>query len=148
MEFSSITTAALPTPDSRPEQEVLHEPAHLGLAPPSVETLAAAPPRIRLAAAAPDASELVPLLPLVEIVTPEETPAALNSEPPPQFAPETAHPASVTSESAPPKVRSKRRHRTRKARKADPPSKVARAPRWAQQMFDNPWQSSAFSYVR
>ena len=150
MEFSSISTSALPTPDTRPEQAVVHEPAHLGLAPPSVETIAAAPPRIRLAAAAPEAGELAPLLPMVEIVTPNDEPEALNVEPTPQFAPETAHPASVAAEIEPQKARSKRTHRTRKsrARKAAPPSKVARAPRWAQQMFDNPWQSSAFSYVR
>jgi len=137
---SPITTSALPTATRTPVREVLAEPAHLGVPPLRIETLAAAPPRlVRLAAAAPEDTELAPVPPMVEIVTPSpsDDPGIFETKSEP--GPEAAH----RSHAPKPRAASAHKRRAKNASK-----KVSRAPRWAQQMFDNPWQSSAFSYVR
>ena len=148
---SPITTSALSPSASTPARAMLAKPAHLGVLPPRLETLADAPPRlVRLAAATPD-GELVPILPMVEIVTrsPPDDPA---TEPSSEPGPEAEPGSDAEPDRAIPKVRAARNSRPRKARSRSSSSsaskKIQRAPRWARQMFDNPWQSSAFSYVR
>jgi hypothetical protein len=148
---SPITTSALSPSASAPARAMLAKPAHLGVLPPRLETLADAPPRlVRLAAAAPD-DELVPMLPMVEIVTrsPPDDPA---TEPSSEPGPEAEPGSDAEPDRAIPKARAARNSRPRKARSRSSSSsaskKIQRAPRWARQMFDNPWQSSAFSYVR
>jgi hypothetical protein len=147
---SPITTSALPPAARAPARAMLAKPAHLGILPPRFEMLADAPPRlVRLAAAAPE-GELVPVLPMVEIVTlsPPDDPDAAgpNSEPSSEAAPGSdAEPVRAM-----PKPRAASTSRLRKAlsKSSSGSKKTQRPPRWARQMFDNPWQSSAFSYVR
>ncbi len=137
---SPISTAAI-TPATQ-TREIFVRPAHLGALPTKIEKLAAAQPEpIRLAAVTPATDVPVPLLPVIEIIAPDDMPEATT----------TADEADASRTRA----ISKRRHHARRARKArssDPAvnaaQKYARAPRWAKQMFDNPWQSSAFSYIR
>lgn len=136
---SPITTASI-TPVSTRRQP-LAGLAHLGALPSKIDTIAAAQPEpIRLAAATPATDVPVPLVPVIEVPTPE--------------APEAAPPAAETHVTHARTVSRRRHHaqRARMARSSDPAviaaQKQARAPRWAKQMFDNPWQSSAFSYIR
>ncbi len=87
----------------------------------------------------------MPTLPIAEIATPEE-PEALpaKTEAKPAIS-ETHHSeAHAVAKHHPRSVLHARRARNR----VDPAKKYGRAPRWAQQMFENPWQSKAFSYIR
>jgi hypothetical protein len=146
---SPISTSALPPPAEEPVREALARSARLGVLPTRIEALTDAKPKpIRLAAASPADDLLIPTLPMVEIETPDAA-GATAVEPEPQAASDT--------QTAREPVVSKRRNRSalraRKARSnADPASvaakRYARAPRWAQQMFETPWQSKAFSYIQ
>ncbi len=142
---SPISTSALPRAEDDPIDKLLAAPAHLGALPTGIETLAdAAPKPIRLAAAAVD--EVVPMLPLVEITTPD-APEVIPIESAPKAATET----DVQPERAKPEPHARRSLRGRRARAHAARSayaKLVREPRWAQQMFETPWQNSAFSYVR
>jgi len=142
---SPITTSTLPPAAGAALHELRAEPAHVGLLPPGSETLADAPPvLVRLAAVTPADGELVDVLPTVDGPTPSGSSAVA---PGPES--ETAHGAEAKSERAVTKPR-EASPRLRRARSRSRPAskKVGRPPRWAKQMFDNPWQSSAFSYVR
>jgi hypothetical protein len=135
---SPISTAAI-TPLSEARASTTR-PAPLGVLPTKIETLAdAAPKPIRLAAAAPAEDSLIPMLPMVEIATPEapET-VTVETETKPATHREAHHRRAFAHRHA---------HNSRRASSYSSP-KIVRAPRWAKQMFETPWQSSAFSYIR
>jgi hypothetical protein len=155
---SPITTSAIDALAAR----AANPPSHIGLLPPTPEALSDnAPRQIELAAAAPGegADELAPVLPPVvidtplteiEVVEPEESPAA--SEP----AVQKKRPRKHASPSTP------RKHATHKQTPNASPrqkapiasstpnrrDKLAKVPKWVRQMFDNPWQTKAFSYIQ
>jgi len=139
---SPISTGAIPAAGS--SRKPLVGLAHLGALPSKIDTIAAAQPEpIRLAAADPAEIAPAPILPVIDVATPEAPKATGTGA---AGRTRTAHKHTVSK---------RRRHhaqRARKARSSDPAviaaKKYARAPRWAKQMFDNPWQSSAFSYIR
>jgi hypothetical protein len=125
---SPISTSALPPARDASARFAL---------PTKIEPLADTQPSLVRLAAAGGADEFIPLLPMVEVVTPEAPEAETNSEIRHDRA--TRHKRSTL--------------RTRRAKSGVTPSgaapkKIVRAPRWAQQMFDTPWQSTAFSYIR
>lgn len=135
---SRITTSALPAQTAAPAREVRAQPEYVGPLTAAIETLTESPPKlIRLAATAP--MEDVPMLPLVEIATPDDALAAeLEKEPEAAGRPQT---------------RIERKASRRHVRKTRTPAgasskKLVRAPRWAKQMFETPWQTAAFSYIR
>jgi hypothetical protein len=137
---SPISTAAIP--EASTSRKPLAGLAHLGALPTTIETIAPAQPEpIRLAAVTPATDVPVPLLPVIDVVTPDAPEA-------PTVAAEkhAAHKHIVS------KRRRTQARRARKGRSSDPAvvaaQKYAHPPRWAQQMFDNPWQSKAFSYIR
>ena len=137
---SPIETAAIPA--VRTSRARLVGLARLGALPSKIDTLAAAKPEpIHLAAAAPAADVPAPLLPVIEVSTPDQLATATAAD-----ETHTRHKRTIS------KRRRTRTQRARGARSSDPAviaaQKYARAPRWAQQMFDNPWQSKAFSYIR
>jgi len=135
---SPISTAAItPLSDARASAT---RPARLGVLPTKIETLAdAAPKPIRLATAAPVEDSLVPVLPMVEIATPEAPDAVpVETETTSATHQETHHRRAFAHRHA---------HNSRTASSYSSP-KIVRAPRWAKQMFETPWQSSAFSYIR
>jgi len=144
---SPISTAAItPADDAR---NSFTGRVSLGAFLPERETLTdAAPKLIRLAAAGPADDLIIPTLPMVEIATPDTSEAtATEAEPEAESHAHTAHKRALS------KRRSRSAQRARKARtRVDPAiaaaQKYRRAPRWAKQMFDNPWQSSAFSYIQ
>jgi len=111
--------------------------------PAEIEALSdAAPKLVRLAAASPPEPDLTPTLPIVEITTPAEPEViAVDVKPDRDAGPK--HTSRRHSRSA-----ARARRARLNAAKATASIKVARAPRWAKQMFETPWQSSAFSYIR
>jgi hypothetical protein len=131
MATSPISTSALPPPKLESAR------ARVAGFPAAIEALpAAAPKLVRLAAVSPPEDDLTPTLPVVEVTTPAEV---IKVEPDQDSRPKHAS-------------RQRNRNAARRARinaaKAKASTKVAQAPRWARQMFDTPWQSSAFSYIR
>lgn len=134
---SPISTAAIAPRGELPAQG--RSPARVAGFPATMEPLAdAAPKPIRLAAASPVADEIAPPSPIT-VMTAPPAPEVEAVE----VKPERTH------------VSTKRRTRTSHARRKRYGSakstgpKVAQAPpRWAMQMFDTPWQSQAFSYIR
>jgi hypothetical protein len=125
---SPISTSALPPARGAS--------ARLAL-PTTIEPLADVRP-IQLAAAG-GADELIPMLPMVEIVTPDAPAPEAKSE--------------IRRDRATPARHKTNTLRARRAKSGLTPSsgapkKAPRAPRWAQQMFETPWQSKAFSYIR
>jgi len=143
MGASPISTSAIVPPSKEPARGGSAAWSRVAGLPAEIETLSdAAPKLVRLAAASPPEPDLTPTLPIVEMTTPAE--------------PEVIAVDVKPDQDAGPKHTSRRHHRSaaraRRARlnaaKANAPIKVARAPRWAKQMFETPWQSSAFSYIR
>jgi hypothetical protein len=139
---SPIETGAIPTAST--SRAPLRGLARLGALPSKIDNLAAITPEpIRLAAVAPAADVPVPLLPVINVSTPDQLATASEAD-----EAHTTHQRTVSKRR---RSRSRAR-RARRARSSDPAviaaQKHARAPRWAQQMFDNPWQSKAFSYIR
>jgi hypothetical protein len=140
---SPISTGAIPTAST--SRKPLVGLAHLGALPTKIDTITAAQPEpIRIAAV--DSAEIAPapILPVIEVASPE-APKVTDTEATGRT--HAAHRHSVSK-----RRRRHHAHRARKARSSDPAviaaHKHARAPRWAQQMFENPWQSKAFSYIR
>jgi hypothetical protein len=119
-----------------------------------------APKSIQLAAAEPTGeAELAPVLPPVvvdtplteiEVVEPDEQPAA--SEP----AVEKKRPRKHASPTTPRKRATHKQTPNVSPRQKAPIAsstpnrrdKLAKVPKWARQMFDNPWQTKAFSYIQ
>jgi hypothetical protein len=114
--------------------------------PVEIEQLAdAAPATIKLAAASIVESDVLPMLPVIEA----------------QTAPISGVIANERNREPPTKARSARKRTSTRAYRS-PMQQLARAkskqpgaqqvaqtaPRWAQQMFVNPWQSKAFSYTQ
>ncbi len=142
---SPITTSALPPMSGATVSELRTDPVPLGALPRVSETLADAPPKlVRLAAITPPDDALVDVLP------------TLDTQDDPTVAPPLPDPkdeAMGGAEAQPERALTHRRatrarmHRGR-SRSNSASKKKQRAPRWAKQMFDNPWQNSAFSYVR
>jgi hypothetical protein len=138
---SSISTSAIRTRDTleRRDDVAPQKPDRL---PAKIEPIAdEAPAKIRVAAAAPIDSDVVDTLPAVD-VAPPQVPTEVAAEAERKYTPSA---------------------RTRVANKSKPrrPTKILgyksgvlpasiktgkTAPRWAQKMFDNPWQTKAFSY--
>jgi hypothetical protein len=149
---SPITTSAIDALAAR----AASPPSHIGLLPATPEALSDNSPRtIQLATAAPgDGAELAPVLPPIVVDTPLTEievvdPDSRAEEPAAESAPERKHPR---------KHAAPRKHNTHKANtaRARAPvastkpdrAKLAKVPKWARQMFDNPWQSKAFSYIQ
>ncbi len=143
-----VGTSPISTSAITPARETFARPDHPGVLPTKIEALTdQAPKLIQLAAADPTDEMLVPTLPMVEVATPE-TPEAIPGE-------RQTEPAVTEIEQRAEHVVSRRHHHALHARRANAkgPSasdiaKYKRVPRWAQQMFDTPWQSKAFSYIR
>jgi hypothetical protein len=135
---SPISTSALPPARDASARFAL---------PTKIEPLADTRPSLVRLAAAGGADEFIPLLPMVEVVTPE-APEADPMLPP---EPTVKNKREIRRDRA-----TRHKHSTPRARRAKSgvtpsgaaPKKIVRAPRWAQQMFDTPWQSTAFSYIR
>jgi hypothetical protein len=149
---SPITTSAIDTLAAR----AASPPSHIGLLPATPEALSDNSPKvIQLATAATgDGAELAPVLPPVVVDTPLTEievvdPDSREEEPAAESAPERKRPR---------KQASPRKHDTHKAHNArarapvastkPDRAKLAKVPKWARQMFDNPWQSKAFSYIQ
>jgi hypothetical protein len=143
MGFSPISTAAIAPLDNERARDTYAARARVAGFPAKIEALSEAPPRlVRLAAASPPEDDLTSLQPIVVITTPAAPEViAVDVEPDPDAA--AKHVSKPRSRSA-----SRARRARLSAAKAGTSTQVARAPRWAQQMFDTPWQSSAFSYIR
>lgn len=143
MGASPISTSAIAPLGKEPARDADTWRARVAGFPAKIETLSeAAPKLVRLAAASPPEDDLTPTLPVLVITTPaapEVTAVEVKADQ--DAAPE--HASRQRNRSA-----SRARRAKRKAAKAGASIKVAGAPRWAQQMFDTPWQSSAFSYIR
>jgi hypothetical protein len=140
---SPISTSAIAPPSKERARDGAAARARVAGFPSEIETLSdAAPKLVRLAAASPAESDLTPTLPVVEITAPAEPEiVAVDVKPDQNAGPKHAS-----------RQRNRAAARARRAKlnaaKATPSMKVARAPRWAQQMYATPWQSSAFSYIR
>jgi hypothetical protein len=155
---SPITTSAIDTLTTR----AANPPSHIGLLPPTQEALPDnAPKVIQLAAAAPaEGAQMAPVLPPVVVDTPlteievvDPDTSRDTSEP----AVEKKRPRKHNAHAAP-RTERKARQRTTNAStrqkapvastKPDRRDKLAKVPKWARQMFDNPWQTKAFSYIQ
>jgi len=117
-----------------------------GTLPPRMLALAATAPEPIKLVAAPMAGGADAASPPVLAVTTPSTPAiiAADVEPEPDAKAHRATSRAATAHSARRRASSARHSNARSAGV----KKIKRAPRWAQQMFENPWQNTAFSYVR
>jgi hypothetical protein len=136
---SPITTSAL---DPSREVTTLRgddlDASTVGRLPVKIEQLAdAAPATIRLAAASIIESDVPEALPIIEVAMP---PMADEVAAEPRRGP-------VAGVHSPRKRTSTKAYRSVQAKKPGTPP-VGQAPKWAQQMFVNPWQSKAFSYMQ
>jgi hypothetical protein len=140
---SPISTAAIPaveTPKARP----FAAPQRLGLLPAEFENLTdTTPGSIKVAAATPADGELRSMLPTVELDAIVVEPARKPKREAKRVRYDT------NTQRASTKTTTKRR-----AAKAAASSRLSRraaarrAPRWSQQLYANPWQTKAFSYLR
>ena len=143
---SPITTSALEPPRDMPavKGDDLSATA-VGRLPVKIEQVAdAVPATIRLAAASIVDSDVPPTVPVIEVAPPpkhDETASERKREP-------------VTKSRLVRKRTPMRAYRTpkqqavnAKANEADQ-TQVARAPKWAQQMYVMPWQTRAFAYTQ
>jgi hypothetical protein len=148
---SPITTASLEPPraaplvsgDALPAADVDHSPR----LPEAVADQTPAP--VKLAAAPSVESDVPPTLPVVEIATPP--PMEITATDAAEESPPASKPQSVRKRV----TRAARTKRTARAYRSAPimkkkvdPTAPTPPPKWAQQMFSNPWQSQAFSYTR
>jgi hypothetical protein len=142
---SPITTSALPPMTGASIKELPTNPVPLGALPRDSKTLADAPPKLmRLAAVTPIDAALVDVPPTLDAPEdPSGAPPLADSKDEAMGGAEAQPERALTT----PRATRARAHRGR-SRGNSASKKKQRAPRWAKQMFDNPWQSSAFSYVR
>lgn len=147
---SPITTSSLEQPRAAPVVAGDDLTVADGHRLPRAEQLADRPPvPVRLAAAPSTESDVPPTLPVVEVSTPP--PMAITAT-----DAEDASVAKPQKQSVRKRVarterakRSVRAYRTPAvAKKKASPTDPTPPPKWAQQMFNNPWQSEAFSYTR
>jgi hypothetical protein len=146
-DVSSITTSAL-EPAQAPlvahEAPTASETA--AVAPNVHEVGEAAPVSVKLAAAPSLESDVPPTLPAVEVSTPPRMEiTAIEADEAAPRAKRTAK-ASVAKRSK--RVTRAYRSPTTVAKKKANPTDPTPPPKWAAQMFTNPWQSQAFSYTR
>jgi len=138
---SPISTSAIEPLKAAPARDGHALPARV--LPDTIERLAdTAPKPIRLAAVGGDESAVAPTLPVVEIGPPTDEVDAVEAKP------ETKPEPVAESPAARPRAHPRRRHAARLHKARNKASKIVRAPRWAAQMFETPWQSKAFSYIR
>lgn len=138
---SPISTAAIPPVTEAPEARPFGVPQRLGLLPAEFESLSDTAPRlVKVAAATPADGGLMPMLPTVVIATPDEL-EVIDVETQAKPAAKTKHHRQHSYSTRRQDMRSTSDRLARRAA-------ARRAPRWAQQMFANPWQSKAFSYLR
>ena len=146
---SPITTSALePAREVRPSESTVRpvrDAAHQaekfgGVA----ET--APPSTIRLAAAPSLESDVPPTLPVVEVARPPMTEVVAH-EAEEEISPKARVASRKRTTTRAYRAPSERTSRG-KSKKFNDASLSGRSPKWAQQMFANPWQSQAFSYTR
>jgi hypothetical protein len=135
---SAITTASLePAREAVTSLDAAPSAIASGRLPSTIVPVADIGPTVQVAAASNIENDVPPTLPAIEVSTPRTREI-------------------VASDDDKPRVRHKRgvvrAYRTPIAKSQRPSAKdellVQRAPRWAQQMYANPWQSQAFSYTR
>ncbi len=130
----------MPTPPPQAGDDL--SPARVGRLPLKIEQLAdVAPTTIRLAAAGNIESDAVPTLPAVTVDTPA-MPEVIAVEA------EREHAGTRYSSRAHNAAKAKlRSYRAASDKSTSSKAKVVeKVPRWAQQMFETPWQTKAFSY--
>ena len=143
---SPITTSALePSREAAAiASEVLPAPSAPRL-PANIEQLAdAGPENVKLAAASDVTTDVPPTLPIIEVAIPPDD--SVDSAPAPR--------RKSVDKARNAKKRALRAYRTsnevtlRAKAKSPVGDPTKQAPKWAQQMFVNPWQSRAFSYTQ
>jgi len=135
---SPISTSALEPLRDVPAVQSDDVPATSpGRLPVKIEEVAdAGPEPVRLAAASNVETDVPPTLPAIEVATPPASDiTAVDTEREPLAASRTKKRRAYRT---PPTLRAK-------SKKVGEPQ---RSPKWAQQMFVNPWQTAAFSYTR
>jgi hypothetical protein len=139
---SPITTSALVSSHETAAVQSDDLPATTaGSLPLKIEQVAdAAPQPVRLAVAATIESDVPPTLPAIDVTTPATNDVAASD---PEGEPV------AKSHSAKKRItRAYRTPLTLRAKAKKPLGEPVRSPKWAAQMFTNPWQSQAFSYTR
>lgn len=146
IDVSSITTSAL---------EPTHAPLVAGEAPAASAAPAPrltevgddAPVPVRLAAAPDVETDVPPTLPTVEVSTPPRMEITAKEADEAAPAKRTVKSSSARKRSGKRATRAYRSPSTAAKKKVNPTDPTP-PPKWAQQMFNNPWQSQAFSYTR
>jgi hypothetical protein len=144
--LSSITTSALePSREATAiASEVLSAPRAPRL-PANIEQLAdAGPENVKLAAASDITTDVPPTLPIIEVATPPDD----SVEPAPAPRRKSVDKARNAKKRALRAYRTGNEVTLRAKAKTPVGDPTKQAPKWAQQMFVNPWQSRAFSYTQ
>ena len=143
---SPITTSALEP--SRHATAIASDElptTNAGRLPAKIEQVAdAGPESVKLAAASDVTTDVPPTLPTIEVATPPED----SVEPAPSLRRKSVDKARNAKKRALRAYRTSNEVKLRAKAKTQVGDPTKQAPKWAQQMFVNPWQSRAFSYTQ
>ena len=145
LDASPISTAAIPIEAPSAETRASGPPERTGLLPGKIVSLSdSAPKAIKLAAVAPEDSVAVRELSVTDVRV-HTTPELPHMKPKVPPVAKASHKPQVVTHAKPRKeyrgAPETTQHLTRRER-------ARRAPRWSQQLYANPWQTKAFSYLR
>jgi hypothetical protein len=142
---SPISTAAIPIEAPATETRLSGPPERTGLLPGKIVSLSdTAPKPVQLAAVAPADSVTVQQLSVTDM-TMQKTPELPHMKPKVPPVAKASHKPQVVTHAKPRKDYRAAPETTQRLTRRE---RARRSPRWSQQLYANPWQTKAFSYLR